>query len=178
MSVMQQIREWSKALKDMPFLLKLACEFSACGVVLAGIFFVIGILNVILGLFTPHDQQVIVGNFRINDQQVTFRDWKQTSILFLLLVGLGAWTGTITYGLVRKRQWVRHLIMGSFLLLFVLWVEETVRSGYSNTTSIAVEFVVTGGLAAFSAWYLYSKKNVEAYFNAAGPSHSGAAGAA
>jgi hypothetical protein len=149
----------------MPMLLRLGFLFSVVWIFLIGVFAVLAIVNVVLASLSVLGQDSTIGQFSLDGQRVTFRDWSQTSILFLWFVALGTLSGTIAYGFFRHRRWVREEIMACFVFLFLFWVVGTIREGYSNLTNVVIIFFAVSGLTCFAAWYLYLKKNVEAYFN-------------
>jgi hypothetical protein len=149
----------------MPMLLRFGFLFSALWIFLIGVFAILAVANVVLVSLSVLGQDSTIGQFSLDGQRVTFRDWSQISILFLWFVALGTLSGTITYGFLRHRRWVREEIIACFVFLFLFWVVGTIRGGYSSLTDVVIKFFVVSGLTCFAAWYLYLKKNVEAYFN-------------
>ncbi len=166
MNTIRQIVEQSKkSFKTMPLLLRIGFLFSALWIALIGVFTALAIVNVVLVSLSVLGQDSTIGQFSLDGQRVTFRDWSQTSILFLWFVGLGVLSGTIAYGFFRQRRWVREEMMACFVFLFLFWIVGIIREGYSNLASVVIGFTMIGGLTFFAAWYLYLKKNVEAYFD-------------
>jgi len=127
-------------LKEIPFFLRILTVAFGVG----GPLFVIGTI-------------FPIGNYSINDTEVTFRDfWFSGAALSMLATGL--LLTTISYGIYKRANWSKHIIITSYISCYI-WMLVTVPERIELNTIFAV--IVT---CFFPIWYLYFKKSLIRYF--------------
>ena len=102
-----------------------------------------------------------IGPHLMGGETVTRSEWLHIAAPLVAVIGcLMAW---IAYGLAARKAWSRHLVMAIFVLIIVY---ATVL-GALNVLRHTIMWRAIVNASVFgcaSAWYLYFKPNVAAYF--------------
>ena len=106
-----------------------------------------------------------IGPHLMGGEKVTRSEWLH--IAAPLVAVLGCLMALVAYGLAMRKPWSRHLAMAIFVLIIVYASALGALNVLRHT--IMWRAIVNASLfGCASAWYLYFKRNVAAYFREIG----------
>ncbi|HEY4255741.1 MAG TPA: hypothetical protein VGM66_00820 [Candidatus Udaeobacter sp.] len=130
-----------------PYAIKILTWFA--GLASAGMYF--SILLVLCG----------IGPTIMGGERVTRTEWLHIAAPLVAMIGI--LMAFVCYGFASQKPWSRHVVIAIFTLIIVyasiLGALNLIR--HTIMWRAIIDATISGGL---SAWYLYSKPNVVAYF--------------